>query len=81
MKTCARLSRVFALLAILLSNVMCAVVAWSYCDMLWGIRVSCYSAPASVAFLYAIPFLAGIFLCAAASALLHKHAARLAKNG
>ena len=41
------LSRTFAVLAILLSDVMCAAVAFSYCDMLWGIRYASYSAPAS----------------------------------
>lgn len=52
-------------LAILLSDAMCAVVAWSYRDMLCGIQHSCYSAPASVAFLYLIPFLLGIAVCVA----------------
>lgn len=32
------LSCTFAVLAILLSDVMCAAVAFNYCDMLWGIR-------------------------------------------
>lgn len=58
---------VFAALAVLLSDVMCAVVAFSYADMLWGIRYACYSAPASVAFLLAIPYGAGILVCAALS--------------
>ena len=43
------LSCTFAALAILLSDVMCAAVAFSYCDMLWGIRYASYSAPASTA--------------------------------
>ena len=30
------LSCTFAALAILLSDVMCATVAFNYCDMLWG---------------------------------------------
>ena len=53
------LSCTFAALAILLSDVMCAVVAYLYRDMLCGIAHDCYSAPAGVAFLYAIPFAAG----------------------
>ena len=36
------LSRTFAVLAILLSDVMCAAVAFNYCDMLWGIRYASY---------------------------------------
>ena len=43
------LSCTFAALAILLSDVMCAAVAFNYCDMLWGIRYASYSAPASTA--------------------------------
>ena len=58
-------SIVFAALAVLLSDVMCAVVAYLYRDMLCGIAHDCYSAPAGVAFLYAIPFAAGIIICAA----------------
>ena len=54
------LSCTFAALAILLSDVMCAAVAFSYCDMLWGIRYASYSAPASTAFLLVIPYAAAI---------------------
>ena len=43
------LSCTFAALAILLSDVMCAVVAYLYRDMLCGIAHDCYSAPAGVA--------------------------------
>ena len=43
-----KLSYLFGALAVLLSQVMCAVVAYGYCDMLWGIQYACYSAPASV---------------------------------
>lgn len=58
------MSMVFGMLAILLSNIMCAVVAFNYRDMLCGIEHAGYSAPASTAFLYAIPFVVGIVLCA-----------------
>lgn len=58
-----KLSNVFGMLAILLSNIMCAVVAYRYCDMLWGIKFGGYSAPAGVAFIYAIPYLIGIAVC------------------
>lgn len=57
------LSYVFGGLAILLSDVMCAVVAYSYCDMQWGSRYAAYSAPASVAFLFIIPYAVGIAIC------------------
>lgn len=57
------LSYIFTALAILLSNVMCAAVAYHYCCMQWGIRYEGYSAPASVAFLLVIPYAAGIVIC------------------
>lgn len=58
-----KLSIFFTVLALLLSNIMCAVVAWNYCDMLWGIKYAGYSAPASTAVLSAIPFVVGIVVC------------------
>lgn len=54
---------VFVVAAILLSDVMCAHVAYEYCNMLWGIQYAGYSAPAGVAFLLAIPYAVGILLC------------------
>ncbi len=57
------LSTVFRILAVLLSDTMCAVVAYNYCDMLWGIKYAGYSAPARTAFLAAIPYAAGIIVC------------------
>ena len=50
------ISNLFLILAVLLSDVMCAVVAYNYCDMMWGIKYAGYSAPVSTAFLVAIPF-------------------------
>ena len=55
---------VFAIIAILLSDIMCAFVAFVYRDALCGIEHLGYSAPAGVAFLYAIPFAIGIIICA-----------------
>lgn len=66
------LSTVFWILAALLSDVMCAVTAYSYCDMLWGIRYAGYSAPASVAFLTAVPYALGIAVCIVLAVLLKR---------
>lgn len=57
------LSNVFWILAVFLSDIMCAVVAYNYCNMAWGIRYAGYSAPASSAFLFAIPYVIGIVIC------------------
>lgn len=67
-------SYLFTAFAIVLSDLMCFVVAYYYRDMLCGIQHECYSAPASVAFLYAIPFLVGIILCAVLAIWFHKKA-------
>lgn len=63
MKKYKYLAYVFMILAILLSNVMCAAVAYNYCDMQWRIRYEAYGAPANIAFLLVIPYAAGIAVC------------------
>lgn len=45
-----KIGRLFIVLAILLSDIMCAVVAYNYCALQWGGRYAGYSAPASTAF-------------------------------
>lgn len=59
------LSVCFGVIAVLLSDIMCAVVAYNYCDMLWGVKYLAYSAPASTAFVLAIPYAVGIVICIA----------------
>lgn len=57
------ISRLFLLIAVILSHIRCAVVAYNYCNMEWQIKVGGTSAPANIAYLYAIPFVIGIVLC------------------
>lgn len=57
------LSNLFVILAVVLSDIMCAVIAYYYRDMICGIEHAGYSAPPSAVFLYAVPFLAAIILC------------------
>ena len=57
-----KLSWLFAVLAIILSNIMCFVVAYNYREMMCGIEHKGYSAPASIAFLCTIPFMVVIGL-------------------
>ena len=59
-----KISNIFIVLAVVLSDVMCAVVGYHYAAMQWGIKYAGYSAPASIAFLYAIPFMVGIIVSA-----------------
>lgn len=63
MKKYKYLAYVFMILAILSSNVMCATVAYYYCDMQWRIRYEAYGAPANIAFLFVIPYGVGIAIC------------------
>ena len=51
MKKYKRLTCLFAVLAALLSHVMCAAVAYSYCALQWGGQYAGCSAPAGTAFL------------------------------
>ena len=66
------LSILFWILAVLLSDVMCALVAWNYCIMKSNDLVS--SAPPSTAFLLAIPFVIGITVCIVLAVVFGKKA-------
>ncbi len=66
------LSYLFIVFAILLSDVMCAVVAYNYCSLQWGIQYTGFSAPASIAFWLIIPFAIGIAICAVLARYFHK---------
>ena len=50
-----KISYLFIVLAILLSDIICALQ--------WGGQYAAYSAPASAAFLYFIPYGLGIIFC------------------
>ena len=67
-----KLSNLFILLALILSHVMCVVVSYNYCSMQWGIQYAGYSAPASIAFLYIIPYGIGILACLVSAIVLRK---------
>ena len=70
-----KLSICFLAIAIILSDIMCVVVAYNYCDMIWGIKYAGYSAPAHTAFFLAIPFVIGIVICIALAVLFRKKSA------
>ena len=71
-----KLSAVFRVLAVLLSDIMCAVTAYNYCDLQWGGKYAGNSAPASTAFLYAIPFALGIIVSIVLAIICGKKAAK-----
>ena len=67
-----KLSYLFAALAILLWGVMCATVAWNYCGLLCSIEHCGFSAPANIAFFYAIPFAIAIAVCVTLAVVFYK---------
>ena len=58
--------------AVLLSDFMCAHVAYVYRDIVCGMQHLGYSAPPSFAFLYAIPYLFGIAVFVTVGVLILK---------
>lgn len=62
--------------AVLLSDIMCAHVAYLYRAMLCGIEHMGYSAPAGTAFLCAVPYVFGIASCVILGILLRMKAER-----
>lgn len=58
-----KFSYLLIVLSVLLSDIMCAMVAYNYRAMLCGIEHAGFSAPASTAFFGAIPYIIGIVIC------------------
>ena len=71
-----KLSVFFLVSAVLLSDVMCAVVAYNYGALRVGGQIGLYSAPASVAFIYVIPYGIGIIVSIVLAVVFRKNAAK-----
>ena len=67
-----KLSVAFTVLALLLSHLMCAVVAYNYCALWWGGRYAGWSFPPRVAFTLLIPYSAAIIVCLALAWLFRR---------
>ena len=65
---------IFIALALILSHVMCAEVAYNYASMLCAIEHKGFSAPADTAFFFAIPYAVGIIICVIFALVLNKKA-------
>ena len=59
-------------MAVILSNMMCADVAFNYASLLCSIEHKGFSAPASVAFFVMIPYVAGIIICLILAFIVNK---------
>ena len=58
--------------AVIITNIGCAAVAYNYRDMLCGIEHAGFSAPASVAFLGAIPYALAVTICVILAVVFYK---------
>lgn len=67
-----RLSVVLFVITAVLSDVMCAVVAYNYRGLVCGIEHAGFSAPADIALLLAIPFLVLIAACVLLAVLFYR---------
>ena len=75
------LRNIMLIIAVITSDIMCADIAYSYCDMLWGIRHMAYSTPASMVFFLIIPYCAIILLCLALAVYFNrKHKKEIQKK-
>ena len=68
-----KLSRVFTVLALLLSHFMCVDVTYGYCYLRWAPTLN--SAPAWVALLTLIPYSLGVAVCLILAWVFRKKAA------
>ena len=50
-------------MAHLFTNIMCAIVAYNYCDLEWGAKYEGWSASGNAAFVLAIPYGIYIIFC------------------
>lgn len=64
--------RSFVVLSLLSTHVMCAVVAYNYCNLSWGMRYEGWSAGPSVAYITGLPFLLVAIVCAVAAVWIHR---------
>ncbi|MBR6567222.1 MAG: hypothetical protein IKK60_01065 [Clostridia bacterium] len=60
-----KLSRIFLIVSLILSHIMCVCTAYNYRGYLCGIEHQGFSAPAGTALLTAVPFIIVIGLCLA----------------
>lgn len=67
-----KISNLFLVLSVLLSDVMCAHVAYRYCKIQYGIKYEGYTAIPELAFLYVVPYLIGVVACIIVAVKLRK---------
>lgn len=72
-----RISIICLLAAVILSDVMCAAIAYQYCDIMWKTKYFLTSAPADMAFILIIPFALGIIFFGILSLIYYRKSKRV----
>ena len=67
------LPKLFVVFAIVLTLMMCIVVAYNYGTLVWGGQYGGYSAPPETAFILTIPYLIGIAACVILAKFIKKN--------
>ena len=65
---------ILSALAVIITNIGCAAVAYNYRDLLCGIEHAGFSAPASIALLGAIPYAVAAIICVVLAIVFFKKA-------
>ena len=65
---------ILSALAVIITNIGCAAVAYNYRDLLCGIEHAGFSAPASIAFFGSIPYAVAAIICAVLAVVFFKKA-------
>ena len=69
------LAKLFIILAVILSDVMCAIIAFNYCSLKYSnpsFQRTITSTPAWVAYFYSIPFIFAIIVCLILALIFYK---------
>ena len=66
----------FVALGLVLSHLACAHVSYAYCNSWWLGKTALTSAPPTVAFLFLIPYGAGVLICTVLAIGFHLSAKR-----
>ena len=67
-----KLAIAFTIIAILLSEIMCARIAYDYCSLEWGVKYAGYSGGPNLAFYLLVPYGIGILVCVTAAFICWK---------
>ncbi len=71
-----KLSKLFTVLALVFSHVLCIITAWYYRSAICGVMHYGDSAPPEVAFILAVPWLLPVIICTVLAIIFKKKSKR-----